>query len=78
MRQRLQHYPSPHLTQFSTHKQYFNHLISDYTVYYTRHRQRRHVPFITNPHYLAPDILLQCPITQFHHLHLCEERHHNN
>ena len=37
----------------------FNHLISDYTAYYTRHRQRRHVPFITNPHYLAPDVLKQ-------------------
>ncbi|OUJ95345.1 hypothetical protein BFG48_000235, partial [Acinetobacter nosocomialis] len=35
----------------------FNHLISDYTAYYTRHRQRRHVPFITNPYYLAPDVL---------------------
>ncbi|NGP42890.1 hypothetical protein G4V72_14645 [Acinetobacter sp. GC2] len=37
----------------------FNHLISDYAAYYTRHRQRRHAPFITNPHYLAPDILKQ-------------------
>ncbi|HCD4663447.1 TPA: hypothetical protein NBR33_003792, partial [Acinetobacter nosocomialis] len=37
----------------------FNHLISDYTAYYTRHRQRRHVPFITNPYYLAPDVLKQ-------------------
>ncbi|MCG2927113.1 hypothetical protein, partial [Escherichia coli] len=27
--------------------------------YYTRHRQRRHAPFITNPHYLAPDVLKQ-------------------
>ena len=37
----------------------FNHLISDYAAHYTRHRQRRHTPFITNPHYLAPDVLKQ-------------------
>jgi hypothetical protein len=37
----------------------FNHIISDYAAHYTRHRQRRHAPFITNPHYLAPDILKQ-------------------
>lgn len=37
----------------------FNHLISDYAAHYTRHRQRRHTPFITNPHYLAPDTLKQ-------------------
>ncbi len=35
----------------------FNHIISDYVAHYTRHRQRRHAPFITNPHYLAPDVL---------------------
>lgn len=37
----------------------FNHLISDFTAYYTRHRQRRHMPFVTNPHYLSPDVLKQ-------------------
>jgi hypothetical protein len=37
----------------------FNHIISDYVAHYTRHRQRRHAPFITNPHYLAPDVLKQ-------------------
>lgn len=37
----------------------FNHLISDYAAHYTRHRQRRHAPFITNPHYFAPDVLKQ-------------------
>ena len=37
----------------------FYHIISDYAAHYTRHRQRRHTPFITNPHYLAPDVLKQ-------------------
>ena len=37
----------------------FNHIISDYVAHYTRHRQRRHAPFIINPHYLAPDVLKQ-------------------
>ncbi|MFV8194527.1 hypothetical protein [Acinetobacter soli] len=37
----------------------FNNIISEYAAHYTRHRQRRHALFITNPHYLSPDVLKQ-------------------
>lgn len=36
-----------------------NYILSDHAAHYTRHRQRRHAPFITNPHYLAPEVLKQ-------------------
>jgi len=36
-----------------------NYILSDNATHLMRHRQRRHAPFVTNPHYLAPDILKQ-------------------
>ena len=36
-----------------------NYILSDNATHLMRHRQRRHAPFVTNPHYLAPDLLKQ-------------------
>jgi hypothetical protein len=36
-----------------------NYILSDNATHLMRHRQRRHAPFITNPHYFAPDVLKQ-------------------
>ena len=36
-----------------------NYILSDNATHLMRHRQRRHAPFVTNPHYLAPEVLKQ-------------------